>query len=80
MNPLNRVHSSADVQAVMVHFIIIGSATSGEERDIKDGVEERQIREMGRVRQERTSRGREGYMSRQTSRDGAKGGGKRMGG
>lgn len=40
MNPLNRVHSSADVQAVMVHFIIIGSATSGEERDIKDGVEE----------------------------------------
>lgn len=39
MNPLNRVHSSADVQAVMVHFIIIGSVTSGE-RDIKNGVEE----------------------------------------
>ena len=35
MNPLNKVRSSADVQPVTVHFIIIGSSTSGEERDIK---------------------------------------------
>lgn len=35
MNLLNKVHFSADAQAVMVHFITIGSSPSGEERDIK---------------------------------------------
>lgn len=41
MNPLNGVHSSADVQAVMVHFIIIGSSTSGKGGDVEEGDEGR---------------------------------------
>lgn len=70
INPLNRVQSSADVQAVTVHFIIIGSSHL-RERERHEGDEgrgrDRQIGEMRGVRQERTNRGREGWMSRETS-------------
>lgn len=72
LNPLNRVHSSADVQAVMVHFIIIGTPPQGEERDIKDRMGQRNRQTNlgdGRVKWETLSKDREGWMSRETKRD-----------
>lgn len=69
INPPNRVQSSADVQAVTVHFIIIGFHLR--ERERHEGGEgrgrDRQTGEMRGVRQERTNRGREGWRSRETS-------------
>lgn len=47
MNPLNRVSSLADVQAVTVHFIIIGSSHLRERKSMAGGLD-RQAGEMTR--------------------------------
>lgn len=73
LNPLNRVHSSADAQAVTVHFIIIGSSTSGEEGDIKGVRATEETDRLGRWggldRRGRAGES-EGWMGRETSSEG----------
>lgn len=62
MNPLNRVSSLADVQAVTVHFIIIGSSHLRERESMEGGLD-RQAGEM--TRRQETENSGEGRMDGQ---------------